>query len=266
MVTRKGLLILQMILMSLFILIAGSCNKDDDSKNGKITGSLTDTRDGNVYKTVIIGNQTWMTENLRYLPSVAEPGSGSTTMAYYYIYGYKGTDLPNALAVPAYSEYGVLYNWTAAMAEAAGSNSNPSGVRGVCPAGWHLPSDAEWEQLMDYLADNGYNCDGTTGGGGEKLGKAMAATSGWESSSNAGSPGNTDFPEYRNKSGFTALPGGYRDSDGTFGNMGLSGYWWSATTLNNDTTRFRSMNYNNISVVQGSNSKELGYSVRCVRD
>lgn len=266
MIERKEFLIVKMLIVSIIILFASSCNKDDDDQNGKITGSLTDTRDGNVYKTVTIGNQIWMAENLRYLPSVAEPGSGSTTLPYYYIYGYKGTDLSNALAVPAYSEYGVLYNWPAAVAGASGSTTNPSGVQGVCPAGWHLPSDSEWEQLIDYLADNGYNCDGTTGGGGDKVGKAMAGSGGWESSSNAGAPGNSDFPEYRNKSGFTALPGGYRDSDGTFGNMGISGFWWSTSEPENDTAWFRSMNYNNISVVRGSSSKELGYSVRCVRD
>lgn len=266
MIKRKEFLIVNLLFVSLIIAAASSCNKDDTDNDVIITGTFTDSRDGNVYKTVTIGNQVWMSENLKYLPEVAGPASGSLAAPFYYVYGYDGSDVNEARATAEYTTYGVLYNWEAAVAGDAGSTSIPSGVQGICPAGWHLPADAEWELLITYLAKNGYNFDGTTGVGGDKLGKAMASTTGWTSSSNNGAAGNTDFPKYRNKSGFTALPGGYRDSDKTFGNLSINGYWWSATELNNDTAWFRGINYNISIVATGSSSKELGYSVRCLRD
>lgn len=93
-----------------------------------------------------------MAENLKYLPSFKEPPSGGSALGlYYYVYGYDGTSIADAKATENYGTYGVLYNWRAAQ--------------DACPDGWHLPSDEEWEQLTVYLGDNGYNYDGSTGGG-----------------------------------------------------------------------------------------------------
>jgi uncharacterized protein (TIGR02145 family) len=167
---------------------------------------------------------------------------------------------------PITSTYGVLYNWPAAMNGAASSTTNPSGVQGVCPTGWHLPSDAEWTQMENYLADNGYNFDGTIGGGRTKIAKSLASTSGWNSSSNTGAVGNTDYPTYRNKSGFTALPGGGRGNDGAFDGVGSYGYWWSAKEYGATTAWYRGMSYEYSDVYSDSGDKELGFSVRCVRD
>ncbi|HOR60830.1 MAG TPA: FISUMP domain-containing protein, partial [Bacteroidales bacterium] len=116
-----------------------------------IFSTFTDPRDNYTYQTVQIGSQTWMAENLKYLPSVVGPGTGSNSEAYYYVYGYEGTSISAAKATENYATYGVLYNWTAAMAGAGSSNFNPSEVQGICPPGWHLPSDAEWQQLEMYL-------------------------------------------------------------------------------------------------------------------
>jgi uncharacterized protein (TIGR02145 family) len=228
--------------------------------------SFTDSRDGNVYQTVTIGNQVWMAENLAYLPSVVGSGTGSQTTPYYYVYGYDSTNATVAKATANYNTYGVLYNWPAAMNEAASSTSNPSGVQGVCPSGWHLPSDAEWTELENYLADNGYNYDGTTGGGRDKIAKSLANSSGWIGSSAPGAVGNIDYSEYRNKSGFTALPGGYRYYSGNFINNGYYGGWWSSTESSTGYaySRYIYYYYSNVEMV-GSN-KELGYSVRCVID
>lgn len=134
-----------------------------------------------------------MAENLAYLPSVVGPATDSETEPYYYVYGYDGTDVEEAKATENYQTYGVLYNWSAALT--------------ACPEGWHLPSDAEWTQLENYLANNGHNYDGTKGGVGAKIAKSLASETGWNSSSVEGAIGNTGFPEYRNKSGFSALPG-----------------------------------------------------------
>ena len=216
--------------------------------------TFTDSRDGKVYKTVTIGEQVWMAENLAYLPSVVGPATGSTTEPHYYVYGYDGTDVEAAKAqtksTNIYTTYGVLYNWPAAMT--------------ACPSGWHLPSDAEWTQLEEYLIANGYNYDGTTTG--NQIAKSMANYSGWNTSSTVGAVGNTDYPEYRNKSGFTALPGGYRSGYGTFGNIGNSGDWWSSTQYSPNGAWLRTLDYDNSAVYGGGYSKDYGFSVRCLRD
>ncbi len=226
--------------------------KSFTTQEGSTGNTFTDPRDGKVYKTVTIGNQVWMAENLAYLPSVVGPGAGSNTTAYYYVYGYDGTDVTAAKATSNYATYGALYNWTAAQTS--------------CPTGWHLPSDAEWEELENYLADNGYNYDGTTGDGRDKIAKAMADSSGWISSNQSGVVGNTDYPTYRNKSGFTALPGGYRYYYGAFHDIGYYGYWWSATESNATHAWYRGMYCGYSYVGRDYYSKELGFSVRCVRD
>ena len=225
---------------------------------------LTDSRDGKVYKTVTIGEQVWMAENLAYLPSVFGPATISSSTAYYYVYDYNGTDVAAAKATDNYQTYGVLYNWPAAMAGAASSDANPSGVQGVCPDGWHLPSDAEWTQLEEYLIANGYNYDGTTTG--NQIAKSMANYSGWNTSSTVGAVGNTDYPEYRNKSGFTALPGGCRSYYGTFNYFGFYGYWWSSTQNFTNNAWIRYLTYYYSSVYRNSLNKDSGFSVRCVRD
>ena len=226
--------------------------------------AIQDSRDSQIYQYKTIGTQVWMTENLAYLPSVVGPGTGSNSTAYYYVYGYDGTDVDAAKATSNYTTYGVLYNWPAAMAGAASSDANPSGVQGVCPDGWHLPSDAEWTQLEEYLIANGYNYDGTTTG--NQIAKSMANYSGWNTSSTVGAVGNTDYPEYRNKSGFTALPGGYRYYNGTFIYLGGNGYWWSSTQDSTSYAWLRYLRCYNSNVYRDYYNKENGFSVRCVRD
>lgn len=205
------------------------------------SGTFTDARDGNVYNWVIIGSQVWMAENLKYLPDVVGPGTGSQTSPYYYVYGYNGTDVNEAKASANYSEYGVLYNWPAAMAASANRSSNPSRVQGVCPAGWHLPSDIDWTQLIDNVGS-----DGAT---------KLKSTSGWNNNGNG-----TD--EY----GFTALPGGNRSFDGTFNYIGNNGYWWSATEYDDSNAWCRVMFFSSVYVFRNSYEKNMGFSVRCVKD
>jgi len=211
-----------------------------------LNNGFTDRRDNNHYNVVKIGNQIWMAENLKYLPSVVDPGTESNTTAYYYVYGYNGTNVTDAKATSNYTTYGVLYNWTAAMDGAASSSTNPSGVQGVCPAGWHLPSDAEWTELTDYLG-------GTSVAGGKLK---ETETTHWI----APNTGAT------NETGFTAFPGGYRSVDGTFGGIGDSGYWWSATEIDAGYVWFRGMGYGGSGVYSSNYDEELGFSVRCVMD
>ncbi len=206
--------------------------KSFTTQEGSTGNTFTDPRDGKVYKTVTIGTQVWMAENLRYLPSVVGPGTGSNTTAYYYVYGYDGTDVTAAKATSNYATYGALYNWTAAQTS--------------CPTGWHLPSDAEWIELTDYL--------GGTNNAGGKL-KEIGTTH-W------GSP-NTGAT---NETGFTALPGGNRTNNGTFIFIGGSGAWWSASESSAARAWYRGMASNYSGVYRYGYGKELGFSVRCVRD
>ena len=212
-----------------------------------LNNGFIDSRDGNEYNWVQIGDQVWMAENLAYLPSVNMVADGSEDAAgsYYYVYGYDGTNVADAKATDNYATYGVLYNWTAAMDGEASSTTNPSGIQGVCPAGWHLPSDAEWTELTDYL--------GGTGAGGKLK---ETGTTHWNSP-NTGAT---------NEIGFTALPGGTRNYNGAFYDIGNYGNWWSATELNATYAWNRIMSYAFSDVYRDYDGKEVGFSVRCLRD
>jgi uncharacterized protein (TIGR02145 family) len=206
-------------------------------------GVFTDIRDGEHYKWVRIGRQVWMAENLAYLPSVAGPTTGSQTKPYYYVFGYKRTKLNTAKSHTNYTTYGVLYNWPAAMNGAESSKTNPSGVQGVCPDGWHLPSDAEWEELTNFIGSNPSS--------------KLKAQSGWQATSNRNCTDNY---------GFSAIPGGTRSRDGTFQSISLYGYWWGSTDYSTEDARGFQMSWDNQSVVVFSPDKGYGFSVRCVRD
>ena len=233
---------------------SSSSNAISSSSSSSIVYStIKDARDNQTYRIVTIGSQTWMAENLKYLPSVVRPRTGSKTTPHYYVYRYDGTNVTDAKATANYNTYGVLYNWPAAMNGAASSTTNPSGVQGVCPDGWHLPSDAEWTELTDYLG-------GTIDAGGKlkATGTIEAGTGLWYDL-NTGAT---------NETGFTALPGGGRNYTGSFYNIGGRGYWWSATEYkyNSSDAWLRSTGYSRSYVDSDDLSKELGFSVRCVRD
>ncbi|HOG19479.1 MAG TPA: fibrobacter succinogenes major paralogous domain-containing protein, partial [Salinivirgaceae bacterium] len=132
-----------------------------------------------------------------------------------------------------------------------------SGVQGICPTGWHLPSDAEWKQLEMYLGMTQEQANNTWYRGSNEGGKLKeAGTSHWKSPNE----GTT------NESGFTALPGGYRSNYGYFYSVGSHGHWWSATEINDTIAWYRSMNYSNSKVIWDNFYKEVGRSVRCLRD
>ncbi len=220
-------------------------------------GTFTDSRDGYTYQTVQIGSQTWMAENLKYLPSVVGPGTGSNSEAYCYVYGYDGTSISAAKATENYATYGVLYNWTAAMNGAESSDANPSGVQGICPDGWHLPSDAEWKQLEMYLGMSETDVNSTGWRGTVEGGKLKeAGTTHW-ADPNAGA---------NNESGFTALPGGYRYSNGYFNDFRYYGSWWSSTEYDTTNAWPRYLYYSGSSVDRDYDLKSMGFSVRCLRD
>ncbi len=228
--------------------------------------TFTDSRDGNEYKYVTIGDQTWMAENLAYLPEISPPeeGSGDTGReddAFYYVYGYNSTNVEYAKDTITYKTYGVLYNWNAAMGGASSSSSNPSNVQGACPAGWHLPSDAEWTELETWLRDNGYGYEGS----GNDIAKSLADNSGlWNNYDVAGTVGHDQSSN--NKSFFSALPGGHRSGSGYFYDVGYDGHWWSAAENDTSNAWGWRIHYHYIDVSRNLNGKEYGFSVRCIRD
>jgi uncharacterized protein (TIGR02145 family) len=210
--------------------------------------TFTDPRDGKVYKTIKIGDQIWMAENLAYLPSVSPTSATSSSYPDYYVYGYSGTDTAEAKATDNYKTYGVLYNWAAAKT--------------ACPEGWHMPSKAEWKQLENYLIDNGYGF----GGSGDNITKSLAATTNWDYSSTAGTPGN-DLSS-NNSSGFSALPGGWLDSGGIslFRQVGIAGLWWSSTEDGNYYALRMELGNSTSEYYLNNEPKIYGFSVRCIRN
>ncbi|MGF1556855.1 FISUMP domain-containing protein [Paucihalobacter sp.] len=221
-----------------------SCGSDDD--NNTPPNSFTDARDGNVYQTVTIGEQVWMAENLKYLPGVVGPEAGSTVTPYYYVYNYNGLIVSEAKALNNYDTYGVLYNWPAAMNGEMSSELIPSGVQGICPDGWHLPSPAEWTELLLFVGD-----------GGEAGGKLK------ETGTNHWLLPNTGAT---NEFGFTALPGGARGINEVFSTLGEVGWWWSTRGGGETSANFYRLFHNNDAIIGFSQSKSLGLSVRCVKD
>jgi uncharacterized protein (TIGR02145 family) len=199
------------------------------------TSTITDI-DGNLYNTVIIDNQCWMSENLK---TSRYRNGGSIP----YVVG--NTDW-QALTTGAWSNYnhdavndpiyGKLYNWYTTLGDT------------LCPAGWGVPTDAEWTTLTTYL-------------GGESVagGKMKSVGTAYWNSPNTGAT---------NESGFSALPGGSRDNDGSFFNISYNAYFWSATEYDINYAWIRNLYYNNGSVIRNYylNYKSVGASVRCLRD
>jgi uncharacterized protein (TIGR02145 family) len=229
---KTSSLIYVLAIVGVILILTNSCKKNDD--NNPPSDTVTDI-DGNVYHTVTIGTQVWLVENLKTtrcndgtpIPLVTDIASWSNldTLGYCWY----NNDIANK------NTYGALYNWFAV-------NTGKLAI-----AGWHIPTDAEWTTLTDYL--------GGEDGAGGKL--KETGTTYWRSP-NAGAT---------NESGFTALPGGHRDVNGSFNAMGDDGYWWSSTIYGTTgKVWYRNMNYNYAGVLSVSNNKKNGHSVRCIRD
>jgi uncharacterized protein (TIGR02145 family) len=235
-------------------------NKTEVKTSSKST-SATDI-DGNVYNTVRIGKQVWMTENLkttRYsdgtpIPLVNTISAWETLTPSSSAYCWYNDTISNK------DKYGALYTWAAAMNGAVSSNSVPSGVQGVCPVGWHLPSDEEWTILTDYLTFNGYSFNSN----GINIAKAMSYTAGWTVNQISGTVGNDQAGN--NSSGFSALPGGSRLYNGTFNQAGYTANWWRSTETSATLASFRYITYSNNRVYRSSSNKQNGFSIRCLQN
>lgn len=249
--------------LSFFLVSLTSCHKEEPNSNDNnqvLQNAVTDI-DGNSYDAIQIGNQVWMTDNLRttrYADGSTIPlgDSNSYTEPYRYAPGLNQSSEENMSNA---AQYSYLYNWSAVMNVASSSTSNPSGVQGICPDGWHVPSDAEWTELTTYVKSQpNYLSSGSA----EHIAKALAATWGWNSSNMTDVPGNN--PSTNNSTGFSAPPAGYWD-DGTH-NFGGKAYFWSATEGYNQDAYGLEI-HNDYEIVQRYNDyKYVGLSVRCIRN
>ena len=226
--------------------------KSNSSETSVSTGSLTDDRDGQTYKTIKIGDQWWMAENLNY---------AYTGVPYNYrVYTSDSTSWCYDNDPANCTKYGRLYTWAAAMDSVETWKKNGKGcgygktcsptypVRGVCPTGWHLPAKAEFEILF------------TAVGGRLTAGEMLKATSGWDSNCN----GTDAF-------GFSVLPVGHRSYDGRYRGRGRYAYFWSSTEEDSDSAYLMYLDYSYIdnygdSADMFNRVKYSGISVRCVKD
>lgn len=200
--------------------------------------TMTD-QDGNVYKTVVIGNQEWMAENLvashfRNGAPIPVQTDGNVWQGLTSGASCWFNNDSSSVQCP----YGKLYNWYAVTDN-----------RNICPSGWHVPTDAEWTQLETFL-----------GGAGSAGGKLKSTGTQYWLPPNAGAS---------NTSGYSGLPGGLRLNDGLFYDFGTYGYWWSSTQYDTLEAWFRVLGYGGAGVGRfqfNYSSKRLGLSVRCVKD
>ncbi|MCL2218551.1 MAG: hypothetical protein FWC23_01115 [Chitinispirillia bacterium] len=198
-----------------------------DRGNATISGNTLTDSDGKQYRIVTIGSQMWMAENLNY------NASGSVC------YNNQESNC---------NTYGRLYDWATVMNGASSSTLSPSGVQGICPSGWHVPSDAEWETLVKYVDPN------ASGDYDNNAGTKLKSTSGWSGGGNG-----TD------EHGFSALPCGDGYSAGSFGDAGYYGRWWSATERGASYAWLRDMSYEYDFVYRYNRGKTTLHSVRCLK-
>jgi uncharacterized protein (TIGR02145 family) len=228
MIMKNRIKILSLIVIGLFLAFMIGCEEDDNNN------TVTDI-DGNIYTTVTIGTQVWTVENLavtKYndgtaIPLVTDESEWSklTTAGYCWYNNEEST----------YKKpYGALYNWHAV-------NSGK-----LCPKGWHVPSDAEWSTLSEYLKGDSI--------AGSKL--KEADTTHWKNP-NTGTT---------NESGFTALPGGGHYFNGKYGWLGRYGTYWTSTEGSSSSAWTRYVRYNSKALFRESYDKKTGYSVRCIKD
>ena len=247
-----------------------------DNKSCPSSPTVTD-HEGNVYATVQIGNQCWMRENLR---TTTSPSTGTYLIpnnedSYTYT-GKQARWYNNDSASYAPIKYGLLYNWYAAVdtfntlfGETNVNTSQSSALsvtftdhrRGICPMGWHLPSDNEWITLTNYVSSHSeFLC----GDDSSYIPKSLASTSGWISNSGDCCPGNQSVIT-NNATGFSAVPAGGCGGS-SFYNVGCGSYFWSSTENGSYFASYRGLYFNFNFVGRYDSNKYAGYSVRCLRD
>jgi uncharacterized protein (TIGR02145 family) len=232
-----------MVVMGIFLSLTNSCKKDNVINH--LPATVTDA-DGNIYHEISIGPQIWMAENLKTtkynngepIPNVTDKLTWESLSSGAYC--YYSNDTANIRT------FGMLYNWYAV-----------SDSRNIAPAGWHIPTDAEWSALRSWLG-------GELIAGGKLKSRGtfnivdfnLAPTQNWETPNIGAS----------DAVGFSALPGGYRYYGAVFGGVEYAGYWWSSTQYDSGTAWCRYLSNNSSELFSSYIAKGLGFSVRCIKD
>ena len=209
-------------------------------------GILIDTRDNKSYKTVQIGTQTWMAENLNIgtrIDGVATQSDNDIIEKHCY-----DDDINNC------NTYGGIYLWDEMM-----QYVTTSGTQGICPTGWHLPTDEEWKTLEMQLGMTQTQADGSGFRGTDQGSQLAGNESLW-------TDGNLDQSGVFESSGFGVLPGGIRLANGSFDSQSISAFFWSSTTVVSGYPWGRFLRNNNILINRLAESKSFSYSVRCMKD
>lgn len=210
------------------------------SQNNNCSGIIKD-KDGNQYKTIKIGSQCWMAENLKTMHY-----DDGTAISGYFAYNNDTSYVKT---------YGLLYTWWAAMKNQSEDEKNKAVIQGVCPEGWHIPSDAEWRKLELKLGINV-----------EELNK-----SGWRGTSEGGKLKSKDLwmapnLDATNESGFSALPGGSKKFDGSFSSVEINGFFWTTSQLYGLTSWGRGLSATSGSIYRFSEDPDAAFSIRCIKD
>ncbi len=215
--------------------------------------------DGNTYNTITIGSQKWLKENLR----TTRLNDGSP------IPNITIDSLWSKLTSPGFCNYNNTLNNDTINTFGRLYNLITVSTNMLCPIGWHVPSDDEWGTMENFLIANGYNYDGTKFGDrftNNKIGKSLAAKTDWVPYLFYGSVGSPELPSKRDSSGFSALPGGYRDRGGNFGEIGNYGHWWCSYDNLSINTWLHYMGFAYTDISRSYSNDGWGCSVRCVGD
>ncbi|MBO6052032.1 MAG: SUMF1/EgtB/PvdO family nonheme iron enzyme [Bacteroidales bacterium] len=233
-------------------------NEDEMQRLRKSCSSKLTDYDGNTYNTVLIGKQCWMKENMR-TTHYANGSSIPMGSTYSYTDAYRYCPDNNCSNV---STYGYLYNWAAMMKGSPSSDRRPSGVQGICPKGWHVPSEMEWKQMLFYVKEQPkYHCEDSK----YRIAKSLSSTMGWYNSDKSCVVGNN--PSTNNATGFSAFPAG-RSLSKCCTSWGEKAYFWTSTQDKDNSAFNVFISYDSYSVIDVTigSSKYYGYSVRCVKD
>ena len=216
-----------------------TCGAENIHNTDLTYGNMTD-QEGNEYKTIVIGAQEWMAENLKtsiyrngdVIPTGLSTSQWTSTVqgAWAYFQNDASRNCP----------FGKLYNWYACV-----------DARELCPTGWHVPTDADWSVLSDHLGG-----EAIAGGKMKTPGISDSATGLW-SAPNSGAT---------NSSGFFGIPGGYRLLQGPYSNLEFIGYYWSSSDFVTLSAYYRYLIYDDVDLTRATGDKRNGFSVRCLRD
>lgn len=245
--------------------------------------TFTDERDNEEYTYQSYGCQTWMTQNLRYAPQYFldgveagyEDDNDDEWYGYYYAYGLDAETFfveMDASVLEAIHTEGLLYSWSAVMVANSegftptdGSNRNPSGIQGVCPDGWHVPSDNEWKEFEYYIGLSETEIEEFSP---FERGTVAAALAGYQSYWDmGGAMTNMDNIDIWGMYYFNAFPAGYRSTQGDFFERGKATYWWTSTgEIYEETAVTRNLDYDRNRIGRSWQPFSEGQSLRCVQD